>query len=247
MEPLTFLLVFLIGLISSFIGALVGGAGLISIPLLIFTGLPPQVAIATNKLGTLGASTSAIYRFSKSKKIIYKYVIPFSLISIVGSYIGANILLEINQQILSAIVGIIILLFLPLILMKRDLGIKRIKISIEKRRMGYFLYFLSMIYGGSVGAGYGILSAYILIWLFGLTVIESNATGTVPWFLVSLISLIIFAINGIVNYSYGIILLFSMLLGGYLGAHTAIKGGDRRIKLIFVILVIASAIKLLFF
>ena len=65
---ITFLAAFLIGAVASFIGSMVGGGGLLSIPFLVFVGLPPQVAIATNKMGAIGLILGAIPKFWKAKK-----------------------------------------------------------------------------------------------------------------------------------------------------------------------------------
>jgi len=246
-EIITLIAVFLIGIIASFIGSMVGSGGLLSIPFLILVGLPPQVAIATNKMGAVGLSLGAIPKFWKAKKILWKYVPLFALISIVGAYIGANILLSINEEVLSTIVGIIILLMLPLLLIKKEIGIKRNDVTKTKKIIGYVLYFLVMIFGGFFGGGAGTLVFYTLMIFFGFTIIEANATDIIPWFLLSLSSLIIFAINGIVDYGLGIALFLGMLAGGYLGACTAIKKGNQWVKILFIIVVIISGVKLLFF
>ncbi|MEA2003920.1 MAG: TSUP family transporter [archaeon] len=114
---------FFIGVFASFIGAIARGGGLVSIPFLIFLGLPPQAAIATNKFGGVGLNLGAAVRFSKENKIIWKTVMPLCLISIIGAYLGANILLDIDQAILSKMVGIVLLLLLPLTLIKKDIGL----------------------------------------------------------------------------------------------------------------------------
>ena len=69
----------------------------------------------------------------------------------------------------------------------------------------------------------------------------------IPWLFLSLVSLITFMANGIVDYPLGISLFLGMLVGGYLGAHTAVRKGEVRVKTIFTIIVILSGIKLLFF
>lgn len=244
---ITLILVFSVGVLASFIGAMVGSGGLISIPFLIFMGLPPQIAIATNKFGSIGLSLGAVLKFLKEKKIIWEYVLPFSIISLSAAYIGANILLNINQEILSKIVGIIILLMLPTIFLKKEIGLKRNSVTKTKRGIGYLLYFLIMIFGGFFGGGGGTLILYVLIIFFGFTIIEANATDMIPWFAMSFSALMIFMMNGIVNYLYGIVLFGGMLVGGYVGAHTAIKKGNAWVKAVFVTVIVASAIKLILF
>ena len=80
----------------------------------------------------------------------------------------------------------------------------------------------------------------------GLTLIEVNATTVIPWFILSVSSLIFFAMSDIINYSVGIILLIGMAVGGYAGAHFALQKGNIWIRRFFVLFVIVSSIKLFF-
>ena len=242
---ISLILVFLVGILASFIGSMVGGGGLINIPFLIFMGLPPQVAIATNKFGAVGIAIGSLTKYSMEKKVRWEYVVPFSIIGIFCAFIGANILLNINKELLSKSVGFIILFMLPLIFLRKNLGIKRHKPTKVRKIIGYFFYFLAMIWGAFFGGGGGTLVSYIFMMFFGFTIIESSATNKVPWLIMSLLVLIMFAMHGIIDYLYGIVLFFGMLIGGYLGAHTAVKKGDRWVKYLFAIMVVASAIKLL--
>jgi len=239
-------LIFLVGNMAGFLGAIIGGGGLVSIPFLMFLGLPPQIAIATNKLGSIGFSLGAISKFWKERKIVWKFVLCFSLLGTGGAYFGANLLLNIDQQSLSKIISLILLLFLPFIFIKKSFGIKRKNTSKIKRIIGYSLYFLAMVYGGFFGGGAGFLIIYIVVFFFGLKIIEANATDSIPWLIQSIVSLIIFALNGLINYRYGMVLFLGMLSGSYFGAHIAIRKGDAWVKIVFAGIIIFSAIKILF-
>lgn len=240
-------LTFLIGVIASFLGAVVGGGGLVSVPFLIFLGLPPNVAVATNKMGSIGLGIGAIPKFWKGKKIIWKWVPLFTAIAVIGGYTGANFLVEIDPSFLQKIISIIILFFVPVIFLKKEAGIKRKKTGKYRRLLGLFLYFIVMVYAGFFGGGAGILIFYTLIMTFGFTIIESNATDIIPWLVQAVIAFIIFAFNGLVDYWLGSSLLAGMILGGYIGAHTAVKKGNEWVKIFFAIIITASVIKLLFF
>lgn len=241
------LLVLLIGLTAGFLDSTVGSGGSVSIPFLIFTGLPPQVAIATDRLGTAGETAGALLKFKNSKKILWRYVIPFTVIALVGSTIGANILLHIDTKILQRIVAIVVLVLLPISYFKKNIGVKHVQVSSLRKGFGFVVYFLLMIFNGFSGMGAGSVSFYNSVFLLGFTFIESNATNLIPWFLLSLSSLYIFIRGGIVDWKSGIFLVIGMTIGGYIGAHTALKKGESWIKKFFVIVVIASCIKLLFF
>lgn len=243
---MTSLFIFFIGLSAGFMDSTVGSGGLISIPLLIFFGLPPQVAIATDRLGSVGQTLSALFVFWKEKKIRWNFVFVFTLLAITGSLIGSHILLSFNPKYLQKIVGILLLVLLPLLFIKRRLGVKSISTSIYKKCIGFFNYFLIMIYNGFFGTGAGPFSQFNSLYFFGFTVIESGATGIIPWFFLSITSLIVFIRGGIVDWHNGIVLLIGMAFGGFIGAHIAVTKGEAWIKKLFVLIVIISALKLLF-
>jgi uncharacterized protein len=244
---LVFTLLFLFGALSSFVGTIVGGAGLINIPFLMFLGLPPHIAIATHKFGAVGLRIGSIPKFWKEKVIVWKYVVPFMVISFIGAFIGANILIAINKELLSRLIGFVLLIPLPLIFMKKDIGTIRKYYSKGREYIGYFLLLLTAIYSAVFSAGYGILNTYIYIAFFGLPMVNLAGTGKVAGVVGSVTAVIIFILNDMVNYQYGLVILAGMILGGYLGAHVAIKKGNLWLKRVLFLLVIASAIKLIFF
>lgn len=246
-ETVTFLIVFLIGLATGFFDSAVSAGGLISVPALIFLGLPPQIAIATDRFGTVGQSVAAFLKFWKAKKIIWKYVPALAVISLSGSLIGANILIKINPEILQKVIGVLLIIFLLLIILKNNIGVQQSQTSKFKKAVGLFAYFLIMIFGGFFGAGSGPLIFYALTYFLGFTMIEVLATGIIPWFVLSVSSLMVFASNGIIDYKNGFVLLIGMAIGGYVGAHFAIQKGDGWIKKLFILFVAVFSIKLLFF
>ncbi|MFH1409189.1 MAG: sulfite exporter TauE/SafE family protein [Nanoarchaeota archaeon] len=247
MELISLILVFLIGLSASFLGSIVGGGGLISIPLLILMGLPPHVAFATNRVGTLGMSAGMIVTFWRKKKILWRYVLPLTIIGMIAGLYGANLLIKVDEAILDKGLGIILLLLLPLFFIEKEIGLKHTEVSSRKKLIGYIAYALVMVWGGFFGAGTGVLLFYALTYFFGFTLIESNATSIVPWLFVSLGAVTIFAINGLIHVWFGIILVAGMYLGGMLGSLMAVKKGNRWVKMSFMVMIVALSIKLLFF
>lgn len=233
-----------IGTISGFIGAIAGGGGLLSIPFLIFLGIPPQITLATNKFGGMGLSFGALYKFIKEKKIIWQYAIFLSFFGILGSLIGSRILLTIDTSILQKLIGVLLILLIPTIFLKKSFGIEEKETSRKRKVVGYICYFLISIIASFFG-GMGIITMSIAIYFFGLPIIKANATELLSYSVFSLFSVIIFAFSGIINYQVGMVLFVGMLIGGYIGAHIAIKKGNKWVKFVFTIIVIASAIKIL--
>lgn len=234
----------IIGTISGFIGAIAGGGGLLSVPFLIFLGIPPQITLATNKFGGMGLSFGALYKFIKERKIVWRYAIFLSLFGILGSLIGSRILLTIDTSILQKLIGILLILLVPTVFLKKSFGIEEKPTSRKRKIIGCICYFLISIIASFFG-GMGVITMSIAIYFFGLPMIKANATELFSYSVFSLFSVVIFAFNGIVNYQVGIVLFVGMLIGGYIGAHTAIKKGNEWVKFVFTIVVIASAIKIL--
>ena len=241
------LISFLIGIATGFFDSVVGAGGLISVPSLIFLGLPPQAAIATDRFGTIGQSITAFIKFQKERKIVWKYSLLFSFLALFGALIGVDILLKINQEILQKTVGLLVIAVLPFIFFKNDLGVKKAETGWAKILLGILLYFGVTIYGGFLGQGTGPIAFYVLAYFFGLSMTEIIATRIFPWLVISLTSLFMLATKSMIDYKIGLVLFVGMAIGGYFGAHVAIKKGDLWIKRVFILFVVISGIKLFFF
>lgn len=245
MEIIQLIATFLIGIFASFIGAMVGSAGLVTIPFLIFLGIPPHVAIATHKFGAIGLKIGALTKFGKADLIKKNYLLPFSLIGIVSAFLGAQILLRIDKELLSNIVVVLLLVILPVLFVKKDIGIVHQTTSKLKQRIGYLFYFLAMVFSAFFGGGSGTIVLYVFMYFFGFTIVQASATAMIPSLVLNFIVLVIFALNGIIDYAVGLTLFLGMLIGGRLGASTAINKGNTWVKSLFALVVIVLVIKII--
>lgn len=246
-ELFTLIVVFAVGVVASFIGTNVGGGGLISVPALILLGLPPQVAIATNKVGSLGITGAGLVRFHKGGKVNYKIGAPIAILATIGAYIGANTLLTVPNIILERMVGVIILVILALVLSNKSLGIKKIKRRQKtwQNLLGYLAFLFIGFEGAFFGGGFAVLSTYVLISIFGLTFLESAGTTKPLGIGIAVVAIVIFSLNGVINWIYGISLFLGMAIGSYIGAGYGIKKGDLWVRRLFAVIVVVSAVKLL--
>lgn len=240
-----YLIIAAIGLVASFFGNLAGGgSSLISVPLLLLTGLNPHIAVGTTKMGAIG-SISGLYKYIKAKKIVWKDVLPLLILSILGAFFGSQLLISISPEAVKKVISLAILIALPFIFLKKDVGL----VFQERKKywvyLGYLLYFLIAIFQAAFGAGGGLIASYILMICFGYTIIEANATRRIPLQVMNLIVFVILASQGLVHYGYGIALIIGNLLGSYIGAHVAIQKGNLFVKVLFSFAVIASAVKIL--
>lgn len=238
---------FLIGLLSGSIGAISAGGGLISIPGLIFLGQSPISAIATTRLSAMTGGISSLFRYHKGKAVAWHLLPLFVLISLIAGIVGPKLLLQIDKDVVEKLIGLSMLVMLPFLVMRRDFG------TIKKDRgrsyhiLGIFFVFLVMVYVTTFGAGGGIFLISVLVYFFGLTITEANATGTAMALVGYVTALIAYASHGEVSFKLGIPLATGALIGGYAGAHIALEKGTVWVKWFLVIVVAVSSIKLIFF
>lgn len=246
-QPIISILAFCLGLCSGFIGALSSGGGLISIPGLIIMGLPPSTAIATTRLNVIFGGLAAIYKYSKNGIIEWQRMLRFVPLAVLGGVLGSLVLLKIDEHILEKLVGILLMLLAPLLVFSKNFGLESVKKSKIHYRFGLLVLILVMTYNAFFGGGGGTFLIYTLIYFYGMRIIQANANATFLGLFTAATSLLVFLPAGSVNFSYGIPMMIGALVGGHLGAHTAIKKGNEFVRWIFLITVIASSIKLTFF
>jgi uncharacterized membrane protein YfcA len=235
---------FLVSVLASFIGSIAGSGGLISIPFLILIGIPPQTAVATHRVGAVGLQIGALTRFATSEEIAWKHVAGLSGLALLASQVGSRLLLRTDQSTLEYIIVVVMLGMLPLVLMKRDLGLQIVETSWSRKVAGYALLFLVLVWQAYFGGAAATMTLYSLVFFFGTTFNGANATSKIPGLLLGLSTLLIFSAHGIVDWTYGITMFVGMLIGGYLGAHTALRKGNAWVKWLFVGVVLISAAKM---
>ncbi|PGA96449.1 TSUP family transporter [Bacillus toyonensis] len=227
------------GFLAAFIDSVVGGGGLISLPALMFVGLSPASAIATNKLAaTMGTFTSAIY-FIRSGKVDFKIVGKLIPLTIIGAVAGALVVKFIPPDILRPLVLIMLVFIAVYIIAKKDWGSVSTYKKMTKRKTLIFFFVILMIgfYDGFFGPGTGsfLIFAFLLI---GLDYIQAAAAGKLLNFVSNIVSLITFLFLDIIHFEYGIIMGLSMILGAYFGSKFAVQKGVGYVKTLFLLVTI---------
>ncbi|MCK4823257.1 sulfite exporter TauE/SafE family protein, partial [bacterium] len=194
-----------------------------------------------------GLIISGLYAFNKKGMINYRVGLTICIPALLGSFLGASLVLQINVVILKYVIAIITMVILFFTLLKPEIGIEKTKHVIKKHEylIGAALSFFLGIYAGFYGAGTGTFVSYILILLFGQTFLESAATRKTVTLLPSLLATTIFAFAGVIIYSLGIALFMGNFIGSYIGVHYSDRIGNVWIKRLFFGIVLIMALKLI--
>ncbi len=228
----------------------VGGTSLIIVPVLISMGMISKNAVATNMFALIFLSLSgALGLRTGVKKTHYKMVAFFSILTICGSLLGANLILTIEKDILKKMIAIMVCIMAISFLFKRDLGIQEKKENISEMKFlsSSLLVFILGIYGGFFSGGYVTLLSYVLILILGWHFLQVAFVTKIFNIFSSIVACSFFYYHGLIDFSVGIPLAISMFSGAFLGTKLAIKKGNLWIRNIFIIATVLLAVKLLFF
>lgn len=246
--PIEFL-IFLVGILASFIGSIAAGSGIIIVSALLFFGIPPHIALGTSNFGDVGSKIGNILRFSRSKNmgVLRRDVIILTIICVPSTIIGSLIVVSINEDVLSKLIGIILLVIFPLLFINRNLGLKENRAIGKKRIISHVAYFFASAWSGFFSPGAGFLETYIRIRGYGYTILQGKAVTRIPLLISGIGSVLVFVFSDLINYKYAIVLFLGMIIGGYIGTAFAIKKGDAWLKPLLGIIILGTAIKMIFY
>src|SRR6185312_1124043 len=225
------------------LGAITGGNSLINVPLMITVGMAPRQAVATNMFAVLFMTVSATARFARAKVLPALLLVPLCVITIVTSAAGALIAVKLSESVVKLVVGVSMAVLVVFIALHKK-GAPAAPTP-GRRMAGYLGTALLGVYGGFFSGGYTTLMTVLCTVCFGLTMIESVAVTKPVNLLSCAAASVVFFAGGLIDLRVGVPLAAANLVGGWLGAHAALKGGERFVRLLFLLTVGALAAKLL--
>jgi uncharacterized membrane protein YfcA len=240
--PVQYLLLIAAGVVASVLNVLAGGGSFLTLPILIFLGLPTVVANGTNRVGVLMQNLSAVWGFHSAGVLDWRWALTASVPALVGSAIGTWAALYVGDDLFRRILAIVMVAVTLATLVAPD---PRPDLAARSSRSWFvaFGFLLVGVYGGFLQAGVGFVVLAITTWS-GLDLVRGNAIKIVTVLLVTVLALGIFAINGSIHWPMGIALAVGNTIGGLLGVRLAVAKGHRWLKGVVTITIIAFAIRL---
>ncbi len=248
MQDYYLLLLFLAGVAAGFINTMAGGGSLLTLPMLIFLGLPSAMANGTNRVALLAQNITAVAGFRQKGYFDFKYGMLLGLPAMLGSLLGARLAVNLPDALFNRILAIVMLIVLFVILFephKRFINYDG-KTSRYKKIITVVLFFFLGIYGGFIQAGTGFIIIAGLSVLTGMSLVKINSLKVFVVGLYMATSLAVFFFSGNVNWGIGLILAAGNSTGAWLGSAFAVAKGDKWIKVVLFVAVVAMALRLLF-
>ena len=245
--PSALLLVLLSGtaFVAGVVDAVAGGGGLFTVPALLAAGLPPGLALATNKgQAAPGALASFITFFRRGGLDRRRAPLGFAF-GFLGSLLGARLLLAMRPEPLRPIIAVLLLFALGFMLLRSRIRVRETPLSRPKLTLAFLALTLGT-YDGFFGPGVGSLLIVSFVTLFGDSPLFASGNAKVVNLGSNLAALLLFAWRGAIYWQLALPMAVANMIGARLGARLALRKGDRFVQVIVTVVVLAVVGKLLF-
>jgi len=244
----TTLLLFLVGLVAGTLNVIAGGGSMLTLPVMIFLGLPPTIANGTNRVAILIQNVGATWSFHRRGLISREWLLLAIPPALVGAVLGTYAAVNVGELAFQRILAVILVLAATWTIWNpthapTDTGTSP---PSGAKRWGFAaVFFIIGVYGGFIQAGVGfiILAATSVA---GLNLIQGNALKVALVLAFTSVALVLFALSGKVDWAMGLALAAGNFLGGLIGVHTQILKGHKWVRGVVTVIMVMFAVRLLF-
>ena len=238
-----------VGFVVGFINTVAGGGSLISLPILIFLGLPPSVANGTNRIAIAIQNATGIAGFKSKGISTFPFNLYLGVSALFGSIIGAQIAVDIKGETFNRILAIIMVIVVLIIVFKPKIKVEELSERLTGKYLwlGIIVFFFLGIYGGFINAGIGFVILLFLHYVNRMSLVRANATKVAIVFIYTLSALAVFIYNDKVLWKVGLVLAIGNATGAWFSSRISVNRGDNYIKGFLIVMVVVMAIRLWFF
>ncbi|MEP5614204.1 MAG: sulfite exporter TauE/SafE family protein [Cyclobacteriaceae bacterium] len=236
------------GVFAGFANTVAGGGSLLTLPLLIFMGLPSAEANASNRVAIFLQNIFSVAGFKSKGVSVFPFAIWLAISASAGAFLGSRIAVDIQDQVFNRILAVVMLVVIGLMVFKPKAK-QRVEemISQPNTWLSVFIFFFIGIYGGFIQAGVGFLIIATLTGVHGFNMAKTNSIKVFIVLCYTVIALAIFWMEGKIKWEYGLVLAIGNSAGGWIGSRWSVGQSDKLIKKILVVMVLGLSIKLWFF
>jgi uncharacterized protein len=236
------------GILAGAVNTLAGGGNMLTFSLLLFLGVPANIANGTNRLGILVQNLLGTLTFSRSGLLDIGLGVRFAIPSVIGAVIGAIIAVDLDVAVLEEIVAVLMILMLPGTIMKPKSNpfFSPEKPTTKKKIIGFVLFLLIGFYGGLIQGGIALIIMIAISHLTHISLLRANAIKMLITLVYTIPAFGIFVYYGQVNWPIAVFLSVGQLIGTWLASDFAIKNphANKTAKWFLVGMVILSVLQI---
>jgi hypothetical protein len=242
-------LAILAGIVAGIINTLAGSGSLLTIPMLIYLGLPSNVANTTNRVGVLVQNVVGLATFWRSGKLDLSGSLWLVAPAIPGAFLGAFLAAQLGKQQMDMILAIIMVVMLFVILFDAERWLREHS-EVRPGRPSWWtllLFFGVGLYGAFIQVSVGVIILAVMVLGTGYSLVHANAIKLMIILVVTAIALVIFANSGLIHWGLGILMAVGQSIGAWLAARfaTRAKNANVWVRRLLITVVVVSIVDLL--
>jgi uncharacterized membrane protein YfcA len=236
--------VFAIGIVAGFLNVMAGGGSLLTLPILIFLGLPVAVANGTNRVAILAQNLAAFVSFRQQGFSDWRKGMSFALTTVPGGILGAFVATTICEDLFRAILAAVLVVSVAGLVIPGRRKSESDVMPRTSRLLAFVAFFAIGFYGGFIQASVGFLLMVVLHKLLGFDLVRTNMHKVLIILIFSVPALAVFLITGNVAWTIALALAAGNSIGGVVATHVSVKGGERPIRLVLSVALLMMAVRL---
>ena len=234
------------GFLAGFVDSIAGGGGIITVPVLLASGMPPHIALATNKFQSSFGSFTSAANFIRKGLVSLKDVYMGVIFTFIGASLGTYSILLMDVSLLSKIIPFMLVLIFLYTFFTPKLGSEDRHARL-KPTLFYLIFGISLgFYDGFFGPGTGSFWTMSIVMLLGLNLKSATAQTKIMNFTSNVVSLGVFLLGGQVLWLVGLLMGSGQILGAYIGSNLVVKKDVKFIRVFFLTIVGITIIKLFY-
>jgi uncharacterized membrane protein YfcA len=239
-------LLFGTGLVAGLIDSISGGGGLLTLPVLLGIGLPPHLALGTNKLQSSFGSFTATYYYRRHNVVKIREALKGIIFTAIGTVIGTWSVQQIDSDFLGYLIPWMLLSIALYTFFSPKLGEKDQHPRVSQN-LFYILFGLAFgFYDGFFGPGVGSFWAIAFVIMLGFSLTKATGYTKAMNFTSNIVSAVVFMIGGNASYTIGIVMALGQIIGSAIGARLVIRKGTKLIRPVFITIVLLTTLKLIY-
>tara|TARA_R110000823_G_scaffold119998_19_gene244555 strand:+ start:4714 stop:5469 length:756 start_codon:yes stop_codon:yes gene_type:complete len=237
-----------VGVVGGFMNVMAGGGSLLTVPVMVFMGLPGPVANGTNRIAILAQNFTAIATFARRGFQDFRLSLSLAACAIPGAVAGAMLGVRLEGEWFDRALAVIMLAVMLLMHFDRGARPQDTPVTPSQRQLwqGHLLMVGAGFWGGFIQLGVGFILMPILNRVMGLDLVRTNMHKVFIVASYTIAALLVFASQVQILWVVGLALALGNAMGGYLGAHFSITRGEGLIRTVLNIVLIAFILKLVF-
>jgi len=239
------IIIVIAGILVGFINTLSGGGSVISLSLLLILGLPANIANGTNRISIFFQTFSSVTSFTRQKMFDSMRPVWLAIPATVGAVLGAWTAVDVNEKVIEIAMAVAMVIMVFFLFYKPDRWLKDNPAMLSRpvRWWQLVIFFAVGFYGGFIQVGVGYFLLMSLVLGVGYDLVKANAVKNLIVFLYAIFALLVFIIDGQVNYLYGLILSAGSVIGALIASYLAVKKGAGFIRAVIVASVILTILQ----